>query len=441
MKTHPALHAFLDITKQNRNNQVRGMYSVCSANPDVLEASIRQACSDDSIVLIEATSNQVNQFGGYTGMKPDGFAAFVFELARRNNFPTGNILLGGDHLGPNPWQKLPAEEAMQQAEELVRQYIKAGFRKIHLDTSMPCGTDICTPDTPMPDDIVAARSARLCRVAEETWRNQSDSLQGPVYCIGTEVPIPGGAQRPDHPVVPTRPEQATATIEITEQAFRKEGLEAAWHRVVGLVVQPGVEFGDDTVHPYQSETVAPLSRRILEYPNLVYEAHSTDYQPETCLRALVRDHFAILKVGPWLTFAYREALFALESIEKELIKDASRLSGLRNTLEKIMLANPQYWSSYYSGTESARRLKCLFSFSDRARYYWPHPDLQHSVVRLFENLRQTVVPRSLLSQYLPDRFYDQNPSQTPEDPRSLVIGHIRHVTALYARACGLGGTQ
>jgi D-tagatose-1,6-bisphosphate aldolase subunit GatZ/KbaZ len=439
VKTHPALHAFLKITKQNRDNQARGIYSVCSAHPDVLEAAIRQARSDNSIVLVEATSNQVNQFGGYTGMKPDGFAAFVFELARRNHFPTGNVLLGGDHLGPNPWQQLSAEEAMQHAEELVHQYVKAGFRKIHLDTSMPCGTDVCAPDVPMPDEIVAARSARLCHVAEETWRNQNDASPGPVYCIGTEVPIPGGAQKQGHHVVPTRPEQASATIEITENLFRKESLEAAWDRVVGLVVQPGVEFGDDTVHPYQAETAEALSKRILNYTHLVFEAHSTDYQTETCLKALVKDHFAILKVGPWLTFALREALFALESIERELIKDRSRLSDLRNTLEKTMLENPRYWTSYYSGTESAQRFKCCFSFSDRARYYWPLPGLQQSVACLYENLRQTEVPRSLLSQYLPDRFYSHDSSKPPEDPRNLVIGHIQHVTALYARACGYGG--
>lgn len=416
---------------------VRGIYAVCSAHPVVLEASFRQARSDNSMLLIEATSNQVNQFGGYTGMKPEGFAAFLAELAHKNHFPADRLLLGGDHLGPNPWKHLPAGEAMQHAAELVRGYVKAGFRKIHLDTSMPCATDMFDADTPMPDEIVSVRTAQLCRVAEETWKNQDDATPGPVYCIGTEVPIPGGVQKADHKVIPTRPEQAAATIEITRSAFLREGLEAAWDRVAGLVVQPGVEFGDDSVHPYQPDEAAALSRRILGYPHLVYEVHSTDYQPESCLLSLVKDHFAILKVGPWLTFAYREALFALESVERELIKDPTRLSGLRNTLEKTMLANPRYWSSYYSGTESAQRFKCCFSFSDRARYYWTHPELQHAVSRLYENLQQQAIPRALLSQYLPDQFYEYDLSGIHTHPQDLVTGRIRNVIALYARACGL----
>ena len=58
---------------------------------------------------------------------------------------------------------------------------------------------------------------------------------------------------------------------------------------------------------------------IEQYDRLIFEAHSTDYQTPAALAALVRDHFAILKVGPALTFALREALWALDCIEREWI--------------------------------------------------------------------------------------------------------------------------
>ena len=91
-----------------------------------------------------------------------------------------------------------------------------------------------------------------------------------------------------------------------------------------MVVQPGVEFGDEFVHDYRAESAQDLVKLIEGYPNLVYEAHSTDYQTRQNLAHLVRDHFAFLKVGPALTFAFREAVFALVHMENELIAASLR---------------------------------------------------------------------------------------------------------------------
>src|SRR6185437_6647508 len=113
-----------------------GVYSVCSAHPLVLEAAIRQARADDGYLLVEATSNQVDQFGGYTGMTPADFRELVLELADRHGLPRSRVVLGGDPLGPNRWRDRPAEEALALAEELVAAYVAAGYTKIHLDCSM-----------------------------------------------------------------------------------------------------------------------------------------------------------------------------------------------------------------------------------------------------------------------------------------------------------------
>ena len=116
----------------------RGITSVCSAHPLVIEAALRRGKSESAAVLIEATCNQVNQEGGYTGMTPADFRRFVEEIAARIAFPAEQLILGGDHLGPNPWKALPAEEALARAEAMIAAYVDAGFRKIHLDTSMGC---------------------------------------------------------------------------------------------------------------------------------------------------------------------------------------------------------------------------------------------------------------------------------------------------------------
>ena len=123
-----ARDTFLGIIADNRKIGAKGIYSVCSANSDVLEACFQQAKQDDSIVLIESTSNQVDQYGGYTGMKPADFAGYVNSIASRVDFPKEMILLGGDHLGPNKWQGLPSGEAMFHSKVLIEEYVKAGFQ-------------------------------------------------------------------------------------------------------------------------------------------------------------------------------------------------------------------------------------------------------------------------------------------------------------------------
>ena len=63
----------------------KGIYSVCSAHHWVLEAAIDQALEDGSDLLIEATSNQVNHRGGYTGTLPKTFGCELPTLPPAKN--------------------------------------------------------------------------------------------------------------------------------------------------------------------------------------------------------------------------------------------------------------------------------------------------------------------------------------------------------------------
>jgi D-tagatose-1,6-bisphosphate aldolase subunit GatZ/KbaZ len=436
------IEIFLDLMKGNRKGIPKGMYSVCTANADVLEACFKQAKLDGTIILIESTSNQVNQYGGYTGMRPADFVRYVKQISRKVGFPEEMILLGGDHLGPNTWQHLPAREAMEKSKMLIEEYVKEGYQKIHLDTSMFCADDMGDRTKPLPDEVVAERTAILCRVAEESWAKYRKDAPKPMYIIGTEVPVPGGAQEEEEQVVPTTPGDAARTINIIKEHFRKADLSDAWERVIGVVVQPGVEFGDDQVFNYQREKAIGLSAKIIEFDNLVFEAHSTDYQTEAALKTLVEDHFCILKVGPWLTFAYREALFALEAMEIEILgKGYNGLSRLRETLEKVMIREPKYWKKYYPGDEKQQAFKRKYSFSDRLRYYWPMAELDSARNRLFENLQLSGIPFSLLSQFMPVQFHQVCEGLISIDPKELVHSYIQTVTGIYSRACGLSATS
>jgi D-tagatose-1,6-bisphosphate aldolase subunit GatZ/KbaZ len=435
--TNSADYIFLEIIAENRKGLAKGIYSICSSNRDVLEACFKQAVDDDSIILIESTSNQVNQFGGYTGMTPADFVGYVQSIRTQTSFPAAKLLLGGDHLGPNAWQSMPAKEAMSRAMDLIADYVKAGYRKIHLDTSMFCLDDTGDRSKPLSSDIVASRTISLCKVAEETCKKYFTHDPDLFYIIGTEVPVPGGARSKEEAVNATDSNDVTATIDVFKKHFREAGMSGAWNRVKALVVQPGVEFGDDQVFSYK-RTSHELSKQILKYKGLIYEAHSTDYQSEDCLKALVEDHFGILKVGPWLTFSYRESLFALEAMELEILgKNHPDLSNLSTTLERIMINNPKYWEPYYHGDENEKSFKRKFSFSDRSRYYWPNSEVEDAKKKLYANLTKNRIPLSLLSQFMPEEFYHVSAGHIPVHPQDLVYSHIRRVAGIYARACGL----
>src|SRR5690606_36447469 len=130
-----------DIISRHKAGERLGICSVCSAHPLVIEAALRFDLHTQEKVLIEATSNQVNQYGGYTGMKPADFRDFVVNIAAGVCFPRERIILGGDHLGPNCWQNENAADAMEKSVELIKTYVAAGFSKIHLDASMSCADD------------------------------------------------------------------------------------------------------------------------------------------------------------------------------------------------------------------------------------------------------------------------------------------------------------
>ncbi|MCK5737296.1 MAG: class II D-tagatose-bisphosphate aldolase, non-catalytic subunit [Spirochaetaceae bacterium] len=429
-----AVETFIDIIKANKAGSPRGIYSVCSAHEGVIRASMKQALEDDSILLVESTSNQVDQFGGYTGMKPADFVEYLNRVAGDTGFPVDRLLLGGDHLGPNSWQNLNAREAMENSHELIKQYVSAGYQKIHLDASMFLSDDQGDRTKPLADEIVAWRSAALCSTAEKAWKALDNGSPAPVYIIGTEVPIPGGAKEQEEGLEITPASDARQTVEITRNAFLKEGLSAAWERVCGLVVQPGVEFGDDQVFDFDTENATQLSHALDDIPNLVFEAHSTDYQTPSALSSMTEKHFCIQKVGPWLTFAWREALFALASIEDELIEEG-KTSGLKQILEKVMLENSKYWLKYYPGSEREQLIKRKYSYSDRSRYYWPENSLISAVNQLFTNLRNHVLPATLLSQFMPNQYHAWRQGVLDLDPQNLAEFHVREVLKVYSAAC------
>lgn len=414
------------IVAMQKKGEPVGIYSACTGNELVLEACMRHALETNTVLLIESTANQVDQYGGYTGMKPADFMSMCHRLAGRVGLTMDRVILGGDHLGPLTFAHYGEEKAMAESHELIRQYVEAGFTKIHIDTSMKVADD--DPDVRLSDEVIARRGAALAKTAEEAWqrrREQYPDAPHPVYIVGSEVPIPGGSQDAvDTGVQVTKVEDFKATVEAFRQAYTDAGIEEAWQYVIAVVVQPGVEEKDAGCTEYVREKAVELMASIKDFPNLVFEGHSTDYQTRYKLRELVEDGVGILKVGPGLTLALREGLFGLAYAEKEMLQNhPEKQSYFMEVLDEAMQENPKYFAKHYHGTAAEIAYKRKYSFSDRCRYYYATPEVEKAQEKLFDNFKGGV-PLGLLSQFMPDQYTKVRLGILANDPRALVMDRV-----------------
>ena len=429
-------HPMQEMMEKRRQGIKCGIPSYCTANELALEIALRRAKMLNQPVLIEATANQVNQYGGYTGMLPKDFYKLVLDMAAAIDLPEQMVILAGDHLGPLTWQNLPEAEAMEKSIELVYQYTRAGFTKIHLDTSMKVADDA---EGLLSTEVIARRGATLYKAAikgyEELKAEKPDAIR-PVFVIGSEVPIPGGAQEAEDSLAVTSVEAFKDTVATYKRVWEEEGVGEGMNDVIAVVVQPGVEFGDDQVFLYDSAAAAELCAALKEFPEVCFEGHSTDYQSAKCLKAMVEDGIAILKVGPALTYGLREALFSMSLMENELVPAEER-SNFIDVLENTMLANPGNWQKHYHGDEKQLHLARKYSFSDRARYYMGQPEVLEAMDKLFTNLNTYKIPLNMLHQYMPLTYAKVRDGELPLEAKELAMDGVTNFMLDYEYAVTL----
>lgn len=426
-------HPLKQMIEDRKNNIKTGIGSYCTGNRMVIEVALKRSKLLQTPVLIEATANQVNQYGGYTGMHPSDFYQMVTKMAQKIGVPKDQFILGGDHLGPLTWQNLPEKEAMERSAELVYEYSKAGFTKIHLDTSMKVADD---PEELLSTETIARRGAALYKASmkgyEELKAEKPDAMK-PVFVIGSEVPIPGGAQESEDSLSVTRPDAFRDTVATYRRVFSEEGIQSGMDDVIAVVVQPGVEFGDDQIFLYDHAAATNLIAALKDFPDICFEGHSTDFQSPESLKTMCEDGIAILKVGPSLTYGLREALFALSFMEDELVPRDERAHFI-DVLDQAMLKNPANWQKHYHGNAKELKLARKYSFSDRARYYIGQDEVTMAMEKLFSNLRKYPVPLNMLHQYMPLSCNKVRDGKLSLDPRELALDGVTNFMLDYEYA-------
>lgn len=401
------------LTKEYLRN--KGIYSVCSSNFYVIEASLEFAKEKDDYILIEATPHQVNQYGGYSGMTPEDFKNLVIRLLKDKKIEENRVILGGDHLGPLPWRGEPSSIAMKKAKELIKAFVESGYQKIHIDCSMSLSDD---PSILSPE-LIAERSRELIEIAEETAKNFDLK---PVYIIGTDVPKAGGGE-----------EEGITTIEEFKEsilAFKKSfsDMPWIWNRIVGFVIMLGIGFNYDTVFPYIREKTKGIINEVIK-EDLFVEAHSTDYQSRESLKSMVEDGVRILKVGPALTSAFRRAVFLLSLIEDEIIEEESNRSKIKNVVLEFMLKNDKYWKDYYKDVKNVK-LDIWYNLLDRIRYYWEYEPVKKALGKLFDNFSEGIDIR-FVYQYFYDSYFLVREGKLRNTPIDLIKNEIKKVLEDY----------
>jgi len=210
----------------------KGLPSFCTSNFDVLKIIIKFSKIHQLPVLIESTSNQVNQFGGYTGLTPATFKKKIEYIRKKEKLNKNYLLLGGDHLGPLPWKNLTEDRAMKNAGILIKKYVKAGFDKIHIDTAI-----LCSGQKSLTRSKIISRCDALIK------KINSNNLVNKILVVGTEVPFAGGGDHVKTSI--TKLENIKKEYQMYRMIFKT--FKSLYRKTFGLVIDPGISYGNENI--------------------------------------------------------------------------------------------------------------------------------------------------------------------------------------------------
>jgi len=394
----------------------KALPSFCTSNIDVLN-SILFFCHIKKLpCLIECTSNQVNQNGGYTNKNPKIFINEILNISKKINFDKNKLFLGGDHLGPLPWKNKNKDLAIKKSIVLIENFLKEEFCKIHIDTSIKC-----KDDKYINNEIIFDRTSKIL-----SHPKIKKKIKNKFIIIGTEVPLSGSGDT--EKVVVTKQKQIEDEVRKFRDILKSLKIK---NKLFGLVVEPGMKYNHSSILKPNLSSFSK-KKKLSKKNNFVYEAHSTDYQSQLILKKLVKNNFKFLKVGPELTYNYSRSLFLMHNIEKKIYKKND--SNIKNILIASMKKKNKYWKNYY---EKKNPKLLIHSKLDRMRYYFNIKSVESSVKILKKNINQLNIKKikSLLSSDMKKEFLFYNKKNLSNyDIIKLIF--ISKSLKKYFKACG-----
>ena len=213
--------------KINKAIKNKALPSFCTSNIEVIK-TILFFCNIKKLpCLIECTSNQVNQNGGYTNKTPKMFIKEILNISKKTKFDSKKLYLGGDHLGPLPWKKENTKTAIKNSISLINQFLKYNFCKIHIDTSIKC-----RDDKYINSEIIFNRTNKILNDF-----NIKKKIKNKFLVIGTEVPLSGSGD--NNKIVKTSKKQIVSEVTKFKEILKKLNLKS---NLFGLVIEPGMKY-------------------------------------------------------------------------------------------------------------------------------------------------------------------------------------------------------
>jgi len=124
-------------------------------------------------------------------------------------------------------------------------------------------------------------------------------------------------------------------------------------------------------------------------------------------------------------------------MEKILVEEDKRANFIE-VLEQSMMKNPSNWVKHYHGDEKELKVKRMFSYSDRCRYYLAQPEVVAAVKKLLENMNQVEIPLGMLHQFMPYQYYKVRDGRLPLTAEALVKDSVVAIVEDYNYATKFG---
>ena len=354
------------------------LLAVCPNSSAVLEAAVRAAARNRSVMLFAATLNQVDIDRGYTGWTQADFVKQMYAYADQYQW-NGPLYPCLDHGGP--WlkdiqasAKLSYPETMQRVKESITACIQAGYKLLHID---PTVDRSYPPGQTLPLELVVDRTVELIAHAEQI----RTSIGGPrlAYEVGTEE-VHGGMVDLD---------RFRNFIRMMKVELSKHNLESCWPCL--FVAQIGTNLHTTVFNP---EAARQLYAILAPLGSLV-KGHYTDWvanpaeYPATGMGAA--------NAGPEFTAEEFTALGELEEQERVIILDPRlERSNFMETLKSVVVESGRWKKWLLPGEEnlpfeelSDERMNWLLKTG--SRYIWTNLEVVAARDRLYQNLREKIV--------------------------------------------------
>jgi len=421
----------IDIMGTNRRGERKGIYAVTSRNSTVQEVYLQQALADGSPALFEISVDMTGSPGKNGKILPYDFIAKVKQIVVKVGFPPDRLFFGINGLNPSLWQGESVEHTLKKTGAFISDLVGLGFNILGIHAGISLKGD--PVDQLLPQKVIIAREAALYQAAERAAAAVPDEKK-PLYVID----IHPGQGMTEYQKKVVRKEDVEIAVDRFSQTAAAAGLPEIKERLLAVRISLGPGYNGEKVIPFDSSLLKELGGCTYNSKGMMLEALQTDFQSRDMLDRLVNNHFALLSVGPELTYTLREALFSLAMMENETMigKPGVYLSNFIIELDRAMQSAPQHWQKYYTGNGFEQLIARKYSLYDRSRFFWEDKNVRKMKKRLYDNMVKYPVPLTVLRQFMPRQYERVTAGKIENKPDALVMDAVRCALRRYSCACG-----